>query len=349
MGAEPAQREGISEPTDRRQLKGPRARSDVGVALSRIESEIQRLENLQSVNRPQLSARITEMRERLVSLAERAYANLSGWQTVQLARHTARPVLADYLSLMVKDFCELHGDRHIGDDRALVTGFGRIGGHRVMLLGHNKGKETHEKTACRFGYPHPEGYRKALRAMKLAEKFGLPVVSLIDTPGAFPGVGAEERGIACAIATNLMEMARLRIPIVCVVVGEGGSGGALGIGVGDRVAMLRHAYFSVITPEGCASILFRDAEQKERAADSLSLRAADLKRFSLIDEVIDEPLGGAHHDAKQTAAFVESYLGNTLCELMSIPIPDLLKRRQARLRRLGNYFTSMRATEETSE
>ncbi|MEK6675296.1 MAG: carboxyl transferase domain-containing protein, partial [Planctomycetota bacterium] len=232
---------------------GPSARGEYDIALARLEREITRIEELQTQGGSDLALELCGVRDRLVTLAERAYSHLNGWQTVQIARHPARPVLPHYLEMIVRDFCELSGDRCFRDDRAVTVGFGRIAGHKVMVVGHNKGRDTHDRVARCFGHPHPEGFRKALRAMKLAEKFGLPVVSFIDTPGAYPGVGAEERGTAQAIAVNLMEMARLRVPIICAVIGEGGSGGALGIGVGDRIGVLSHSYYSVITPEGCAS------------------------------------------------------------------------------------------------
>ncbi len=319
------------------------ARWTRGTALTRLEEQIARLESLRIHDDADLSGPVLEMRSRLAALAARAYENLGGWQTVQIARHAERPVLGDYLGGMVRDFVELCGDRTFGDDRAMLAGFGRIAGRKVMLIGHRKGRETSERAANCFGCAHPEGYRKALRAMKLAEKYGLPVVSLIDTPGAFPGVGAEERGAAQAIAINLMEMARLRVPIVCVVLGEGGSGGALGIGVGDRVGMMRYAYYSVISPEGCASILFRDAGHKKSAAESLGLRASDLLALGLIDDIVKEPAGGAHLGPQAAAEFLRDYLRNTLEELANVPIEELLRKRAARLRAMGDCFTERRA------
>ncbi len=262
--------------------------------------------------------------------------SLDGAETVRLSRHPRRPRLGDYVELIVTDFLELHGDRSYGDDRSLVTAFGRIAGHRVMLVGHNKGRDTKDGTTHCSGYAHPEGYRKALSKMKLAEKFRLPIVTWIDTPGAYPGVGAEERGIAHSLAINIREMSRLRVPIICVVIGEGGSGGALGIGVGDRLAMFKHSYFSVITPEGCAAILFRTTEMAPIAANELSLRACDLKRLDLIDDILDEPLGGAHCSRFQAADVLESYLSETLRELSAQPIDSILVRRYERIRRLGS-------------
>lgn len=310
--------------------------------LSRLEGDIARLEKLHLDEDAQASAQILEMRDRLAHLAARAYDNLTGWQTVQIARHPARPILADYLRLIVRDFVELYGDRSVRDDRAIVAGFGRIGGHRCAIVGHNKGRETGERVENCFGCAHPEGFRKALRVMKLAQKFDLPVVTFLDTPGAYPGIGAEERGAAHAIAVNLMEMARLAVPIVCVVIGEGGSGGALGIGVGDRVGMMRHAYYSVISPEGCASILFRDARHKQQAAELLHLRAQDLKALRIIDDVIPEPIGGAHHDPEGAVALVETYVQQRIAELKAVPKDALVLRRYERLRGLGECFTELK-------
>ena len=306
--------------------------------LSPVEFDIEQPEAWERNAGVRYVADLCETGRRPARLTRCPYDNLSGSQTVQLARHPYRPTFSDYVDLIVKDFCELHGDRSFGDDRALVTGFGLIAGRRVLLVGHNKGRKTAERISRRFGYAHPEGYRKALQKMKLAEKFGLPVVSWIDTPGAFPGIEAEERGIAQAIAVNLREMSRLRVPVVSVVLSEGGSGGALGIGVADRLAMFKHAYFSVITPEGCAAILFPSSGQTKRAADALHLRAADLKRLHLIDDILDEPLGGAHRNPRQAAASLECYLGRTLAALKAIPIDTLVEQRQARLRALGNGF-----------
>ncbi len=258
-----------------------------------------------------------------------------------VARHPKRPVLRDYLAACVKDFCELHGDRCFADDKAMVTGFGRIGGQKVLVIGHDKGKETKEKIERHFGCAHPEGYRKALLKMRLAEKFKLPVVCIIDTQGAYPGDKAEERGISQAIAVNLMEMSRLRVPVVCVVIGEGGSGGALGIGVGDRVAMFEHAYYSVITPEGCAAILWKTAEQAPAAARALKCTARELKKLDLVDEILSEPLGGGHRDPVAMAATFEKYVVETLRELKRVRLDTLLKRRYERIRSLGSFFEEL--------
>ncbi len=306
--------------------------------LTRIEREIAELEARQAETGRDLSADIREMRARLVSLTRTTYANLTAWETVTVARHPRRPLVRDYIDAFVRDFCELHGDRCFGDDKAIITGFGRIGRHKVFLVGQNKGKDTREKLRCNFGCAHPEGYRKALLKMRLAEKFGLPLVSLIDTQGAYPGVGAEERGIAQAIAYNLMEMSRLRTPIICVVIGEGGSGGALGIGVADRVAMFEHAFYSVISPEGCAAILWKTGEQAKLAAEALKLTAPELKKLGLIDEIIPEPLGGAHRNPSGAAENLERHLNKTLNELKRLRMETLLKRRYERLRNVGSFF-----------
>ena len=311
--------------------------------LLRVQQDIEQLEKEQAATGRDLSAEIRQQKTRLRARMKRLYSSLTAWETVLVARHPQRPLITDYLRLIVGDFCELHGDRAFRDDAAVVAGFGRIAGHKVMLVGHNKGKDTRERIACNFGCAHPEGYRKALLKMKLAAKYGLPVVALIDTQGAYPGVGSEERGISQAIATNLLEMSRLRVPIVCVVIGEGGSGGALGLGVGDRVAMFEHAFYSVISPEGCAAILFKTGEQRQRAAESLRLTAKELKKLDIIDAVIPEPLGGVHRNPEEAAASLERYLGEALRELKRLKIETVLKRRYERVRKMAGYFDSAEA------
>ena len=280
---------------------------------------------------------IQKLKGELRRTKKRVYSGLTPWQTVLVARHPERPMTRDYIELVVEDWTELHGDRTFGDDRAVVTGFGRIGSHKVMLIGHQKGKTTREKVACYFGCAHPEGYRKALAKMHVAEKFGLPVVCLIDTPGAYPGIGAEERGQAQVIARNLMDMSRLRTPIVVVVIGEGGSGGALGIGVGDRVAMLEHAYYSVISPEGCAAILWKSGDHAPQAAEALRLTSKDLQTLDVVDDVIPEPPGGAHRDHQGAAKLMRAYLNRALRQLRGIPIDELLDRRYDRFRAIGVF------------
>jgi len=333
-----------TERTDQQQANPPvrlPSRFEHDASYTRLLRDLEKLDALKRQNGARYVSDLCEMRERLACLIERAYDNLSGWQTVQLARRPGRPRFSDYVKAIVRDFCELHGDRAFGDDRAIVTGFGRIAGHRVLLVGHDKGSAAPGEARQSLGYAQPEGYRKALRKMKLAEKFRVPVVTWIDTPGAFPGIGAEERGIASAIAENLKEMSRLRVPIICVIIGEGGSGGAIGIGVGDRIAMFRHAYYSVISPEGCASILFRDAGLAQEAADELHLRASDLKRLEVVHDVLDEPLGGAHRDPARAAATLEAYLGEALDRLKTLPVDLLLSQRQERLLRFGTSFVTV--------
>ena len=285
-----------------------------------------------------VAEQIVRLRRELVALKRAIYANLEPFQTVQVSRHPKRPQTRDYVELIFDRFVELHGDRAIGDDQAVVTGLAHLGDDRVMFIGHQKGKNLAERTACNFGCAHPEGYRKALHKMRLASKFRLPVVAFIDTPGAYPGIAAEERGQALVIAENLMAMSRIDTPIVCVVIGEGGSGGALGIGLGDKVAMLEHAYYSVISPEGCATILWKSNEHWPKAAAALKLTSRDLKRFGVIDEVIPEPLGGAHRDHRETASTLKSFLTRSLREIAKTPRADLLDRRYEKFRKMGDYL-----------
>lgn len=267
------------------------------------------------------------------------YGKLTPWQTVRVARHPGRPQTRDYVGFTCRDFLELHGDRRHGDDPAIVTGFARIGRFKCLVVGHQKGKTTEEKLACHFGCAHPEGYRKALAKMKLAEKYGLPIVTLVDTPGAYPGIGAEERGQAQAIAENMLEMSRLRTPIVSVVIGEGGSGGALGIAVADRVAMMRHAWYSVISPEGCAAILWKQANEQtnNEAATALRLSAADNLDLGVVDDVIEEPLGGAHRDPQQAAANLSAWIVKQLEDLTTYELDRLVQARYERFRRIGRF------------
>ncbi len=306
--------------------------------LARIERQIEELESIQVASGRDHSDMIRTIRSQLAAARRKIFARLTAWETVQVARHPGRPLLPTYIDLIVRDFCELRGDRSFRDDRALITGFGRLAGHKVMIIGHNKGRDTKERIENNFGMPHPEGYRKALHKMRLAEKFRVPVVCLIDTAGAYPGIGSEERGIAQAIAVNLLEMSRLRTPIICVVLGEGGSGGALGIGVGDRVAILEHAYYSVISPEGCAAILWKSGEYAADAAKALKLTSRDLKKLRLVDGVIREPLGGAHRDPLAAAQAVGKFVGDCLRDLKRVRIDTLLRRRYRRLRELGSFF-----------
>ena len=280
---------------------------------------------------------LAELRRNHQAMMRKVYGGLSAWQTVRVARHPARPQTRDYIRLMCKDFCELHGDRRFRDDPAIVCGFARIGSIKCLIVGHQKGRETSEKLACHFGCAHPEGYRKALMKMKLAEKFGLPIVTLVDTPGAYPGVGAEQRGQAEAIAVNLREMSRMKTPIVSVIIGEGGSGGALGIAVADRVGMLEHAWYSVISPEGCAAILWKEANERtnQQAADALNLTAKDNKRLGIVDAIIKEPLGGAHRDHEKTAEALRKWIVDQLEALKRVRPDTLPNQRYDRYRALG--------------
>jgi acetyl-CoA carboxylase carboxyl transferase subunit alpha len=282
---------------------------------------------------------VRRMRRELTNLIRKIYSNLKAWDTILVARHPERPQFLDYIDLIFDEFVELHGDRAIGDDRALRAGFARLGDFRVMLIGHQKGHTMKERAECLYGCAHPEGYRKALNKMRMAAKFRLPIICLIDTPGAYPGIGAEERGQAQLIATNLLEMSQLRTPIICVVIGEGGSGGALGIGIGDRVSMLEHAYYSVISPEGCAGILWKTAneETKPLAADALKLTARDLFQFGVIDTIIPEPLGAAHRDHREMANTLKTWLLRYLRELRSVSLDDLLEQRYQKFRRMGVF------------
>jgi acetyl-CoA carboxylase carboxyl transferase subunit alpha len=282
---------------------------------------------------------VRRIRRELTNLMRKIYTNLTAWDTILVSRHPHRPQTCDYINLIFDEFVELHGDRAIGDDRAIRTGFARLGDYKVLLVGHQKGHTLKERTECFYGCAHPEGYRKALYKMRLAAKFHLPIICLIDTPGAYPGIGAEERGQAQLIATSLLEMSRLATPIICVVIGEGGSGGALGIGIGDRVSMLEHAYYSVISPEGCAGILWKEAndQTKRLAADALKLTSRDLFRLRVIDDIVPEPLGGAHRDPRQMGNILKAYLLRYLRELKPIPPGQLIEERYQKFRRMGVF------------
>ena len=304
-------------------------------SLTHVQRQIAELQDQQDNTGRDYSANIQQLREQEVDLLQTTYEKLSAWETVQVARHPNRPLGIDYIERIVKNFFELHGDRRFADDLAIRCGLGQIGTEKTMVVVQNKGRETRDKIACNFGCAHPEGYRKSLRAMKLAEKFSLPVVALIDTQGAYPGVGSEERGVAEAIARNMLEMSRLRTPVVCVVIGEGGSGGALGVGVGDKVAMLQFAYYSVISPEGCASILWRTGEKAPEAAEALRLTSPQLQELGVIDEIIPEPLGGAHRRPAEAATNLEKYIVRTIRQLKRKDIDKLVADRYERWRKLG--------------
>jgi len=319
--------------------KGVREAPRVGLAFERpiveLELKIGELKSLSESTGMNLNGELKPLQDKLDRMTREIYENLSLYDVVQIARHPLRPQTSDYIANMLDEYVELHGDRVYGDDRAITCGFARVGEQRFLLIGHRKGRDTRENIACNWGCAHPEGYRKALLKMRLAEKFGLPVVTLINTPGAYPGVGAEERGQAWAIAENIMAMSRLRVPIVCIVIGEGGSGGALGIGVGDRVLMLQYAYYSVISPEGCAAILWKNGDRAADAATALRLTSTDLMRLGVVDEVVAEPLGGAHRDAEKMTGTLRERLLALLEEVESVDLDELLEARYSRLRRLG--------------
>ena len=302
-----------------------------------LEEQIEQLRSSPDSGTPESQDKLRAVRREWADITKTVYQNLTPWQRVQVARHPNRPQTSDYLGLLFDEFVELHGDRHFGDDRALLCGFAKLAGQKVMVVGHQKGRTVKERSACSFGCAHPEGYRKALLKVKLAAKFRIPVICLIDTPGAYPGIGAEERGQAQAIAENMFEMSRVETPIVCVVIGEGGSGGALGVGVGDRVAMLEHAYYSVISPEGCAGILWKSHKFAEKAAEALRFTSGDLLEFGVVDEIIPEPLGGAHRDHHQTAANVKRFLVQSLREIEGLDAVTLTDNRYQKFRQMGVF------------
>ena len=302
-----------------------------------LEDKIDELKKFTKTENIDLSGEINNLNQRLEKLKEEIFSNLTPWQKVLLSRHPDRPYTLDYVGMIMEDFVEIHGDRHFADDRALITGFARIGDHRFMLLGHQKGREMKENLERNFGCAHPEGYRKAMRLMDLAEKFKLPIVCFVDTPGAYPGIGAEERGQAEAIAYNLREMAGLKVPIIVFGIGEGGSGGALGIGMGNRVYVLENAYYSVISPEGCAAILWRDRSKAPSAAKSLKLTAQELLELGIIDGVIPEHLGAAHRNPEKTAEEIKKVILKSLDELSPIPGDELSRQRYEKFRNMGVY------------
>lgn len=305
--------------------------------LERIEHQIAQLETLAGDNQD-AHRKLQQLHERVNALRQQIYAHLNAWEKTELARHPQRPYLLDYVERIFADWSELHGDRAFGDDPAIVCGMARFHGDEVLVLGHQKARDTKQKVYRNFGMPNPEGYRKALRAMRLAEKFGRPIFTFVDTPGAYPGLGAEERGQAEAIARNLREMARLQVPIVTTITGEGGSGGALAIAVADRVLMLENAIYSVISPEGCASIMWRDAGKKELAAQALRITAADLRELGCVDEVVPEPEGGAHRDHDAAAALVDKALHKSYSELKKIPASALVASRYNKFRQMAQFF-----------
>lgn len=304
------------------------------VELEQKLEEIKRHVHGQDID---LSPEVQQMQEKIAVTKREVYSNLTAWQRVQIARHTERPFFLDYVSNAFTDFIELKGDRLFGDDPSMPGGLAKIGGIKCVVIGQQKGRDVKENVYRNFGSPHPEGYRKALRLMRMGEKFNLPVVSLIDTPGAYPGVGAEERHIAESIAVNLREMMALRTPIVAIVIGEGGSGGALGIGVADRVLMLENAYYSVISPEGCAAILWKHRKHAPEAAEALKLNASELLKLGIIDEVVPEPLGGAHRDTTTAADNLKNAIAAALKDLEKVPTDKLLQRRYEKFRKMGRF------------
>lgn len=306
--------------------------------ITELEQHLKELQALSEERNIDLSREISAIQEKIRAMRDDIYRSLEPWQVTQIARHIDRPSTSDYLKRLCGDtFVELHGDRLYADDPALLTGLGRIDGRPVAVIGHQKGHDTNENLHRNFGMPHPEGYRKAMRLMHLAEKFGRPIIVFIDTPGAFPGIGAEERGQAEAIARSIREMSRCRVPILCFVIGEGGSGGALAIGVGDRVFMLEYSVYSVISAEGCAAILWKDAAKSKEAAVAMKMRANDLLEFGVIDGIIPEPVGGAHRDYDAVAASMKEFINRYLPELLSLSSEELIERRYRKYRSLGKF------------
>lgn len=306
--------------------------------ISELEEKIEELRNVGFDHEINISEEITRLEEKSRKLTESIFSSLSAWQISQLSRHPRRPYTLDYIELLFTDFNQLHGDRSFRDDPAIVGGLARLNDRPVVVIGHQKGRDTKENLYRNFGMPKPEGYRKALRLMKLAERFGLPIFCFIDTPGAYPGIGAEERGQSEAIARNLFEMSKLRVPIICTVIGEGGSGGALAIGVGDRLLMLEYSTYSVISPEGCASILWKSADKAELAAEAMAITSSRLKELGLINSIVAEPLGGSHRDMKAGAEMLKEELVNQLIELDSFSVDSLLTNRYKRLMSYGEYI-----------
>jgi acetyl-CoA carboxylase carboxyl transferase subunit alpha len=305
--------------------------------LLELEKQIRDLKSLAGSGHPEIAEQVAKLERSADKKRRETYEKLTRWERVQLARHPLRPYSSDYIGMIASEFVELHGDRLYSEDRAVIGGLAVIDGHKVVIVGQQKGRDTKENLARNFGMPHPEGYRKALRLMRIAAKFGKPVVTLVDTPGAFPGVGAEERGQAEAIARNLVEMARLPVPILVIIIGEGGSGGALGIGVGDVVLMMEYAVYSVISPEGCAAILWGDRGKAEEAAEALRLTAPDLLQLGIVDGMIAEPVGGAHRDPRAAASALRKSISENLDMLEATPVSELLERRLEKYSRMGVY------------
>ena len=300
-----------------------------------LERKIEELKKFTSSENIDLRSEITRLGQKLDALKHEIYENLTPWQRVQIARHPQRPYTLDYIDMLMKDFTQLHGDRRFSDDKAMVCGFAKLDEHKILIIGHQKGRDTNENLMRNFGSANPEGYRKAMRLMRLAEKFQTPIVTFIDTPGAYPGIGAEERGQAEAIAYNLREMTSVRVPIIVIVIGEGGSGGALGIGVGDKICVMKNAYYSVISPEGCAAILWKDRAKSDEAARALKLTAADLLELKIIDKIIPEPLGGAHRDPEKAAQDIKATILESLNELSNMDTNQMVQARYDKFRNMG--------------
>ncbi len=305
--------------------------------LEKIERQIEQLQAVAGDNKEALR-QLQQLQEQVHKLHRQVYAHLNAWQRTEMARHPQRPYTLDYIERLFTDFSEIHGDRGFADDRAIVCGMARFHGHDVLVVGQQKGRDTKQKLHRNFGMPNPEGYRKALRAMHFAEKFGRPIFTFVDTPGAYPGLGAEERGQGEAIARNLREMARLKVPVICTIIGEGGSGGALAIAIGDRVLMMENSIYSVITPEGCASIMWRDASKRELAAEAMRITAPDLTELGCVDEVVAEPPGGAHKDHDAAAALLDAALLKNLTALQKLPLQELLASRYNKFRAMAQFF-----------
>jgi acetyl-CoA carboxylase carboxyl transferase subunit alpha len=306
-------------------------------SVAELETKIEELRYVQSESAVDISEEIDRLGKKSLQLTKEIYASLTPWQVTQIARHAQRPYTLDYVAEIFSDFQEMHGDRAFADDRSIVGGMARFNGQPCMVIGHQKGRDTKERGLRNFGMSRPEGYRKALRLMKLAEKFGLPVFTFVDTPGAYPGIGAEERGQSEAIGRNIFEMAQLEVPIIATIIGEGGSGGALAISVGDQLLMLQYSIYSVISPEGCASILWKTSERASDAADALGITAHRLKALGLVDKIVNEPVGGAHRDPKQMAAFLKRALNDALRQVSDLKPKELLQRRYERLKSYGRF------------
>jgi len=302
-----------------------------------LEKKIEGLKKFSEDKEVDLSSEISDLTSKLKNLKKDIYSKLSPWQKIQISRHPNRPTTLDYIAMIMEDFIPLAGDRLFGDDKALLAGFAKLDGKKIAIIGHQKGKDTKENIKRNFGCAHPEGYRKAMRIMRLAERFNIPIVCFVDTPGAYPGVGAEERGQAQAIAENIRDMFSIKTPILVTVIGEGGSGGALGIGVGDKVLIMEYAYYSVISPEGCAAILWKDASKREEAAKVLKLTAPDLLEMGIVDEIIYESEGGAHRGIEHSAQNLKNVISKNLDQLSNIPLEELLSQRYERYRRIGVY------------